>query len=210
MVGRFIALGALIGLALVTAPAGSAEEPSVEQQRLAEVKVALEGTTWRLELTPEDGGKSQQDTITFSGGKISSEVMAKSGYTASNYSLSVKPDGTGVWETMQSDDKDNAAFWRGELHGSSMRGAINKRSGDSTQSFSFAASLISGPPPTTPAAAVPPVPVGEPTGEPPSAEEPAPVMEATPPPPVAAPQTVPPAPPPTTAPAKQRKGWFGW
>ena len=52
--------------------------------------------------------------------------MEKSGYPASNYSLTLGGDGRAVWETMQTKEGEGVAFWRGEVEGATMRGVLSK------------------------------------------------------------------------------------
>ena len=58
--------------------------------------------------------------------QIKSSFMEKSGYPASNYSLTLGGDGRAVWETMQTKEGEGVVFWRGEVDGATMRGVLSK------------------------------------------------------------------------------------
>ncbi|HEX9779940.1 MAG TPA: hypothetical protein VGB20_01850 [bacterium] len=132
--------------ALPAAPdAGQAEavpEPTPEDL----VREQLDGTAWAVEFSdPQRGGPDPKDVISFDGRQVSSEQFAARGFDVSNYSVSIDSNGTAVWETMQRSAEGDIAFWRGELHGGSMRGSLslsNKK--EKPASFSFSGSETSG------------------------------------------------------------------
>ena len=124
------------------------------QEKLREqVRAKLNGTNWTLELKPETGGKTVQDTVTFEGRTVKSSWLTKSGYNVSNYSLQVSEDGSAVWETMQSKEGEGLAFWRGELAGEKMSGVLSKQPKEGTpMSYNFSATKVASAAPATPAA----------------------------------------------------------
>ena len=149
-----VRVGLVLGMVLVGAGSARAVEetaksPPVEsppqtvkpQQAEETVRAQLDGTRWMLQLTPLAGGekaKSQKDTVTFDAKQISSERLTKAGFPASNYTLTIGDDGVAVWETMQTKEGEGVAFWRGELHGATMRGVLSKHPADGTpEDFSF-------------------------------------------------------------------------
>ena len=88
--------------------------------------------------------KPKEDTVTFGQKEVVSERFSKGGYLNSNYTLTINGD-TPVWETMQSKEKEGVVFWRGELHGSGMRGIVSEHPANGkTVDFSFTGSEISG------------------------------------------------------------------
>lgn len=93
-----------------------------------QIRAQLEGTEWTIQLNPSSGSKAvaQKDTITFTKKQVKSSFMEKTGYPASNYSLTLGGDGRAVWETMQTKEGEGVAFWRGELEGATMRGVLSK------------------------------------------------------------------------------------
>ena len=121
------------------APAPSAEEG---------IRAQLDGTRWLLQLTPLSGdekAKPQKDTVTFVAKQVSSERLSKAGFPTSNYTLTIGGDGVAVWETMQTKESAGVAFWRGELHGSTMRGVLSKHPAEGNpEDFSFTGQEASG------------------------------------------------------------------
>ncbi len=114
-----------------------------------DVRAELNGTQWAIELrslsTPENA-KTQKDTIRFEAdSKISSDRFAKGGYPQSNYTLTIGDDGVPVWETMQTKEGEGVMFWRGECHGSIMRGVVSKHPLEgATEDLSFVGREASG------------------------------------------------------------------
>lgn len=173
--------------------AAAAQQRSPE----AEAWAHLQAGPWTIEVTPLGAGsKPATDTLTFEQRKVTSKRLNAEGYPSSNISLNIGDDGVPVWETMQTKEGGGVAFWRGELHGTTMRGIISKHpiEGPSVD-FSFKG--------TGPAA--PALPVAE-TVETPAAVETPPTAAVETSPPAVVETPVAPAP---AAPAKKkRKGWF--
>ncbi len=127
----------------VAASAPAVAKPSPED----EVRAQLDGTQWSIELTPLSGekGKPQKDMVKFSGRTMSSERMGKAGYPGANISITIGGDGVPVWETMQTKEGEGVTFWRGELHGTTMRGVLSKHpTNDKVQDFSFSGRELAG------------------------------------------------------------------
>jgi len=86
----------------------------------------------RLQNPPKDKKTKtlQNDLLTFSKGTVLSKFLSESGFSNSNFTLTVREDGVAVWETMQRDSSDNLAFWRGELNvnGEVMYGVLGRHS----------------------------------------------------------------------------------
>ena len=97
----------------------------------------LNGTEWEIRLTPVAGGEQRADTISFMQGKLVSAKLNTSGYSASNYSLTIEDSGKITWETMQT-SPTGIASWRGEIQQGKMRGILSLRQeGKEPQDFSF-------------------------------------------------------------------------
>jgi hypothetical protein len=97
----------------------------------------LQFTEWQIRLTPVSGGQEKVDTLSFVDGKFISGKLNTSGFTASNYSLTVEDTGRITWETMQT-GPDGTASWRGEIEQGRMRGILSLRQeGKEPQDFSF-------------------------------------------------------------------------
>jgi REP element-mobilizing transposase RayT len=97
----------------------------------------LNGTEWEIRLVPISGGQQTADTLSFVRGKFISGKLNTSGYSASNYSLTIEDSGGVIWETMQT-SPDGTASWRGEIEQGKMRGILSLRQeGKEPQDFSF-------------------------------------------------------------------------
>ncbi len=106
-----------------------AQAPAVPMKDvIAKKKAELNGTVWNIELRPiSSKGKVEKDVITFSQDKIMSNNLTTLGYAATNFTVRLENDGTVVWETMQTSEKDGQAFWRGDIKDGVMRGVLSKR-----------------------------------------------------------------------------------
>lgn len=110
------------------------------------VRAALNGTSWEVQVTPLGGaGKPSKDTLSFADGQVSSASLTKAGYPSTNYSLTLREDGTASWETMQGLEGKGIVFWRGELGGPSMRGIMSKRPAEGpTEDYAFSGPEATG------------------------------------------------------------------
>ena len=210
-----------------TPPAASPADQASSAQLVQQWQQRLDGSQWNLRLVPlsESAGKGSTDTIRFAGRQLTSERLAKEGYTGSNYTMRMDGPDTAIWETMQSREGGGVVFWRGEVHGDQMTGVISKRiEQEPTKDFSFAGNRVGSDSSASPAAgtmatSVTPAPAqsAATATAPPVPAEPA--APATAPAPTAAPQVVipssqppknEPATPQTPAPSqpKKRRGWF--
>ncbi|MCM8801382.1 MAG: transposase [Candidatus Omnitrophica bacterium] len=109
-----------------------------KQEQTTPQVMDLNGTAWIIKVNPEGSKEITLDEIRFNEGKISSKLLLAEGYLSSNYSLTIKPDGTLVWETMQRNAKGEMVFWRGEEKDGKMEGVFSKRSLEGVlKNFSF-------------------------------------------------------------------------
>jgi hypothetical protein len=205
--------GLIIGLACAAAaPVAGAKELAVaseaatstlEEQR-EQVRQQLDGTQWTLVLRPEGGGKTTEDTLTFKGRTVASARLTKAGYSTTNYSVHVQDDGVAVWETMQSKEGGDRAFWRGDLSGETMSGILSKQPAEQPQeTFYFSATKLASGQPQTPPASIAPAPTLPPQAQLAQPEGPVAGVAAQVSPEVPAPPSAPAA-----APKKKRRGWF--
>lgn len=177
-----------------TAPA--AQPPAPEPPKTPEdtLRAQLETTTWSVQLTPSGSAeaKPKKDAISFTKRQVTSEFMGKSGYPASNYSLTIGDDGRGVWETMQTKEGEGVAFWRGEFDGTAMRGVLSKHPVEgAVEDYNFSGQIEGGQVITIPERAAPaPVAAPKPAKAPP------------------APAAAPAQPAGDQAPAKKKRKWF--
>lgn len=99
------------------------------EEIIAKKKAELNGTEWTVEMKPMGGkGKAETDVISFAEDKVSSKNLSNAGYPATNFTVRLEEDGTVIWETMQTSEKDGQAFWRGDIGPDGiMRGVLSKR-----------------------------------------------------------------------------------
>jgi hypothetical protein len=167
---------AVLGLALGAGSAVANEGASDVEKKLkaiAQAKEALNGTSWSIQVSPmaAEGGSPTQDKLDFVKGKLTSQKLSGEGYSSSNFTVTLKGNGTTVWETMQSKPDKSVAFWRGELRGETVRGVLSKRQPEGSMvDFAFSGRLVSAKPAPVPVPA--PVPTPTPTAEPVAPAEP--------------------------------------
>jgi len=101
----------------------------------------LNGTTWDVQVhstTPTGEALVQRDRLQFEKGKVTSRQLSGQGFATSNYTLTPQPDGTIVWETMQTDGSGTVVCWRGEWNGQVMRGMLTRQApGQPLVNFTF-------------------------------------------------------------------------
>lgn len=95
---------------------------------IAKKKAELNGTEWNVQMkTMGTKGKAEMDVISFAEDKVSSKNLSALGYVPTNFTVRLEEDGTVIWETMQTSEKDGMAFWRGDILDGVMRGVLSKR-----------------------------------------------------------------------------------
>lgn len=125
-------------------PAAKPAKPKKDStDKLLETKrKSLNNTQWDIDAVPLSGkGPKQPDVLVFRENKFSSEYFTKSGFGASNYTLSVLEDGVAVFETMQTSEKEGIVFWRGECDAAmaSCKGVLSRQlPNNKTEDYSFA------------------------------------------------------------------------
>lgn len=103
----------------------------MKRQAMDSARQELNSHEWTVYMTPspENAVKRpaiEEDVLSFSGeGRVVSKNLLAKGYPESNYTLTVQDDGTAVWETMQVNEKEGLAFFRGELKNSAMKGVLS-------------------------------------------------------------------------------------
>lgn len=110
-----------------------------EQMTSGAIKKAedLDTTEWEIRLSAVGGGEQRADVLSFIQGKFISAQLNTTGYSASNYSLTIEDSGKIIWETMQTSPAGTAS-WRGEIEQGKMRGILSLRQeGSQPQDFSF-------------------------------------------------------------------------
>lgn len=101
----------------------------------------LDGSVWEIKLilTSRQGSEViYEDKLVFENGKVTSYRLSSSGYPRSNYSVTVRDDGTLIWETMQTRQDGRTATWYGEWTDGIMKGILSQRlAEEKSQDFSF-------------------------------------------------------------------------
>lgn len=108
----------------------------------------LEGTEWDVVMThiTAKGKKNiSEDKLIFADKKFISERFEKKGYGPTNYSLTLREDGTTRFGTMQIKGKDTS-FWKGILEDGTITGSVHIQfsGGESTKTTYFKGTLITG------------------------------------------------------------------
>ncbi len=127
----------------------------------AKAKEKLSTHEWVINLTlrgeKSATAKTDTDILTFSNGTVTSSNLSGKGYGASNITVNIQDDGTIVWETMQTTDKGEMAFWRGELRNDVMSGILSMQNPKgASEEFFFASVKAEAKPAPAPAQPEPP------------------------------------------------------
>jgi hypothetical protein len=110
------------------------EESAVRSRQLA-------GSEWEMRIlsaTGESLEPARSDSVAFNQRQMTSAVTLGLGFASSNYTLTPQPDGSVVWETMQTNPSGEVVCWRGVWKGDSMRGVLTRQMANKgTENFSF-------------------------------------------------------------------------
>ncbi len=105
-----------------------------DMRKLAdEKKQELNGSEWKVKTgSSNPKAKGGEDVFTFQNNQIKSENLAKRGFIATNYTVTVeegqdKGKETATFETMQTGPKGETIFIRGEWKDKSMQGTMNEQ-----------------------------------------------------------------------------------
>ncbi|MDP8258239.1 MAG: hypothetical protein P9L90_02285 [Candidatus Aadella gelida] len=107
------------------------------------IKKILDGTIWSVEIvkkTKRKNKKTIEDTIRFKDGKIESDYLVSQGFNPTNFTIRIKKGSRVIWETLQTNEENNKAFWRGQLvsEGTKMKGSLTlKLKKNKTENYSF-------------------------------------------------------------------------
>jgi hypothetical protein len=101
----------------------------LKKQEMQRVNDLLGSKEWVVYLVPSGVSAGKRlpvvtDVLTFKDGRVSSQHLTAMGFGSSNYTLTVQDD-MSSWETMQRTEKEDLAFWRGELRGDLLTGVMN-------------------------------------------------------------------------------------
>jgi hypothetical protein len=120
------------------------KKPGIDYSRAAQ---ELSKKEWIIAALPFDPRKlplQTTDVLAFTNGKFVSKNFLAQGYPAADYTFSVREDGSTVWETMLSNEKNGLISWRGELKDGVMQGAYSVApSRGEIEDFSFTSITLS-------------------------------------------------------------------
>jgi len=131
-----------------TAPkADKAIEKELKDKRDAVAKKMnmLNNTEWQIEMAPMAAAaakaKKEIEIVTFKNSQVTFTGFGKKGFPTTNLTLTIQDDGSVIWETMQTSEKNGVCFWRGELDKTmmNMRGVLSHKVDAKTKlDYSFA------------------------------------------------------------------------
>ena len=115
-----------------------AKEDKSEAKRREAVKAAkeeLNNTTWEIELKKTGQGNAKKkvikDTLRFIDNTIQSDMLVSEGFPPTNFTVRIKREEIVIWETMQTSEDKDIAFWRGEMREDGlMRGVLSRHLND--------------------------------------------------------------------------------
>ncbi len=90
----------------------------------------LNDAVWEIELSHVKGvdlGGAMTDKLSFKDGKLASVRLEEQGYTASEYSTTVKGNGEVVWQTVHVKPDGTKASWYGTWQDKKIRGILSER-----------------------------------------------------------------------------------
>ena len=121
--GVFVMAQATKQAAAAQVAAAQAVSPQVSKIKELEAaaRAMLKGREWVVTLSPSN----EKDTFTFTDMTVKSQNLSAKGYNESNYGLTIQPDGSATWETMQTNKDKDIVFLRGDLKGSVMTGIVS-------------------------------------------------------------------------------------
>lgn len=134
------------------APAGARERDAEQKiaetrKKIEEKKKELNGGEWEVTIKsmPKKGALDGPDVLTFQDNVFRSKSSSKAGFSPTNYTLTVSESDTGptVWETMQTGDKGDVMFWRGEWLGDQMTGVVSRQfENGKSEEYAFSSSAM--------------------------------------------------------------------
>jgi len=116
------------GTPITQASASATGVPAAQMATFA-ISSYLNGTSWNLQIKPmQNAGQAdvQTDRLQFDEKKVTSTRLSTQGFTGSNYTVTPQPNGTFIWETMQTGSNGDIVCWRGEWDGQEMRGIVSR------------------------------------------------------------------------------------
>lgn len=158
-----IMIGMVFSSILLSGDARAAKDKDDEEEariamrkKVEEKKEQFNGSQWSITVNPQQqgakGALSDSDVLTFQNGQFSSKNFSKLGFKPTNYTLTVPEDEASptVWETMQTSEEGDVAFWRGEWKDKDVNGVINYAVKDKkNEEYFFTTAAFTKIPPTS-------------------------------------------------------------
>ena len=111
---------------------------------LASEKVApLDGTTWKVDVTPDDmakakGEKEYKEVLTFSNGEVSMNEGRKLGFSSASYDVTQTGEKELTFKTEMSSDNSGRSIWTCTIHDKKIEGkVILTRRGGAVMTYTF-------------------------------------------------------------------------
>ena len=125
----------------VSQMAGSQTQENSKKLATYAVAAQLAGTAWDIQVAVASGigaKPAQEDELLFDSGKVASKLLSTQGFSATNYSLTLEPDGTVKWETMATGKSGEIICWQGQVSGQQMQGMMTRQlPGQAALNFNF-------------------------------------------------------------------------
>jgi hypothetical protein len=79
---------------------------------------------WKVTVTPDDGGKPYEDTLTFKNGKFTSENGKKHEFAETEYEGDFRGGQIGTFTATAKSKKEGSAKWTGTLAAGQIQGTL--------------------------------------------------------------------------------------
>lgn len=100
------------------------------QRKGSEEMAGLEGSEWAIRLMPmraQSPEAMSKDALVFTARHVTSQTLGKDGFAPSRYTVTLQPDGTMNWETMQVNPSGETVSWQGQWQGPVMQGVLTRQ-----------------------------------------------------------------------------------
>jgi len=93
---------------------------------------------WTVTVTPDDGGKPYEDTLTFKGGKFLSEKCKAHGFEEAEYDADVRGGQAATFTATARSKKEGEAKWTGTVAATQIQGTFKWTKADgSTADYAY-------------------------------------------------------------------------
>ena len=116
----------VLGCLMLTTVFSVQPKLAVAEEKTETMPLDLDGSKWAIEVTvveKSDKKSTNSDILVFEDNQFFSETFRKEGYEPTNYSVSLKGDGSTKFGTMQNKDK-KTVYWEGWIKAEVINGSI--------------------------------------------------------------------------------------